>query len=88
MFPALFAGLLATVLTFPQPGLILLTLWMLGRIISLAQPQVLLVTIMIAGVITGIVTVNRQWADRQRLTQAKEVQQTLLVMPDEVLMAT
>ena len=49
---------------------------MLWRIMSLAQPRVLVVTALVAGVIVGIVAINRQWA--------AAVQQTLLVMPDDV----
>lgn len=84
MFPALFAGLLATVITFPRPLLLLLTLWMLVRIISLAQPRILLATLLVASMIAGVAAFNHQWAVRQRLTQAAEVRQTLLVMPAEV----
>ena len=57
---------------------------MLWRIMSLAQPRVLVVTALVAGVIVGVVAVNRQWAAQQRLTRAAAVQQTLLVMPDDV----
>lgn len=84
LFPALFAGVIATTIAADNYWFLLVALVILWRIVRLAQPRVLLVSILV-GITLAIVTgAFGYWIDQHSLSGQAVVERQILVYPDEI----